>query len=487
MQPITTRQELVSALKDVAELEQQFMCMYLYAAFSLKKNPDASCNAGQIEAVRRWTSRIYMIARQEMEHLALVNGMLGAIGAPPHFTRQNIPVQSPHFLAKVLTRASMRNEDAGARVKCDLPFLLEPFDLLSARRYACMESAELKHLPPDQKKRVLDWCFTNDSGGCPCVLPSRGTPLLLHRSYSAPPSNKNDPGDVQVGTIEEAYHRLREGFETIAATDPTLFVMPSDERQVSVLSEYNIFIFPITGLESVRNAIDLITEQGEGLGAPPGFDSHFLNFLETAEEYQALLGVSKCGDVSLSGFQACRPVPSNPDGREIQDAYTRRVFDLFNYCYATLLYTLTGLYGWYQMAETKYPYFSTALREIAFAQMMTMMLRSLAEVLVQLPLGTKPGLVAAPNFFINPEEDHRLTLPDTPHWQSAPRNSFYQDINFYLDRLENIDSTLKGIAADAPAHLKTDLEYMSQNVYRTAGNLRRDYQKGVYKKFVTTS
>ena len=87
---IENREQLIETLNKVAELEHKFMCIYLYAAFSLKKNPDESCDAAKLEAVRRWTSTIYMIARQEMEHLSLVNSMLAAIGAPPYFAHTNI-------------------------------------------------------------------------------------------------------------------------------------------------------------------------------------------------------------------------------------------------------------------------------------------------------------------------------------------------------------------------------------------------------------
>lgn len=480
--PITTRAELVAALRDVAELEQQFMCMYLYSAFSLKKDPDEACNAAQLEAVRRWTSRIYMIARQEMEHLALVNGMLAAIGAPPHLTRQNVPSLSPHFQSKVLTRASLLHHASG-RDKCDLPFLFEPFDLLSARRFACMESAEVVHLTEEQREVVLNWCFKDTAGSCPCVLPQAGRNLALHRSHLAQLQGAND---VEVGTIEMAYEHLWEGFVNVAGSDPNLFVGSCDQRQVSVLNEYNIFIFPITDLTSVKNAIDLITQQGEGLGAPPGFESHFVNFVSIVQEYQGLLGVAGCNEAPKTAFQPCRAVPGSPTGSEIEDEYTRRVFDLFNYSYVTLLHVLTGLYGWYRPNETSYPYFSTALREISFAPLMTMLIRSLGEVLVQLPLRAGDARRAGPNFHIPPADDQQLIIPDTADWQHGVAAQDYLNIDFYLKRLEEVDTRLKALAQEAPAHVKKEMDYIAENVYRTAGNLRQDYQSGVYKKFRTT-
>ncbi|HEX2047287.1 MAG TPA: ferritin-like domain-containing protein, partial [Acidimicrobiales bacterium] len=108
MSQIQDRAQLVRALHDAAEIEQQLMCSYLYAAFSMKKDPDDGCTPAQLEYVRRWASVLYMVARQEMEHLSLVNGMLTAIGEPPFFSRQNIGpagLLSPYFSAPVLAAA----------------------------------------------------------------------------------------------------------------------------------------------------------------------------------------------------------------------------------------------------------------------------------------------------------------------------------------------------------------------------------------------
>ncbi|HWU87240.1 MAG TPA: ferritin-like domain-containing protein, partial [Kofleriaceae bacterium] len=78
--PITTKDQLERYLKEAAILEHQFMAQYLYAAFSLKKDPDERCSDAQFEYVRRWASTIYRVARQEMEHLSIVNSILTAIG-----------------------------------------------------------------------------------------------------------------------------------------------------------------------------------------------------------------------------------------------------------------------------------------------------------------------------------------------------------------------------------------------------------------------
>ena len=92
--PPRDKATLAAYLTEAAMLEHQFMCQYLYAAFSLKKQPDATCSPAQLEVVRRWASHVYMIARQEMEHLSIANSLLTAIGSPPWFGHDNFPSQS---------------------------------------------------------------------------------------------------------------------------------------------------------------------------------------------------------------------------------------------------------------------------------------------------------------------------------------------------------------------------------------------------------
>src|SRR5690349_1894189 len=131
---IQTRADLISALAEAAELEQGLMIQYLFAAFTLKKagepaSPYASpLTPAQYERVRRWQATIQKIARQEMEHLALVNNLLLATGAAPHFWRPNFPVKHQYD-------------------PFTLPFMLERFDVASLERFICFERPE--HWSPD--------------------------------------------------------------------------------------------------------------------------------------------------------------------------------------------------------------------------------------------------------------------------------------------------------------------------------------------------
>lgn len=539
---IENREQLIKTLNKVAELEHQFMCMYLYAAFSLKKNPDKDCDAAKLEAVRRWISKIYMIARQEMEHLSLVNSMLAAIGAPPYFARTNIyidnldepeedtrkenkkvsvkkspvssaPQSQPSSGKSQSTPdtsiASTSDEIPIARYKAksekkkepyEFPFIFEPFDLKSARRYVCMESPKLFHLlnlPKELQEDVEKWCFKDQDQ-------NQDNKCTHCWSGNLPQGTGEEAG---IGTIEKLYQNLREGFKTVAEQfenkGESLFVSSQNRHQVEILSEYDVYIFPVTDLTSALNAIDLITKQGEGLvNASPDFNSHFQNFYNIAKEYEKLTA----GD-DQNTF-AILPVPRNPKQEDIKNKLTREIFDLFNYSYVTLLYVLTGLYWRYKPAseEKNYPHLSAALREIAFAPTMTMLVRSLGEVLVQLPLDKDLNQVAAPNFFISDEEKKQLEI-----YAFEDKNKLeecYTNIEFYLKRFEEIEKKLKSdnneqgiidvlkneqcvkktlacLEEQKLEAIQKQLEYIYQNVYRLTGNLRKVYQTGVYSKFKT--
>src|SRR5450631_4838539 len=67
-----SREQLVHALYEAAELEHNLMCTYLYAAFSLKRGEGEGLNAAEASAVERWRSSIIQVAVGEMGHLAAV-------------------------------------------------------------------------------------------------------------------------------------------------------------------------------------------------------------------------------------------------------------------------------------------------------------------------------------------------------------------------------------------------------------------------------
>jgi hypothetical protein len=51
---LESRVQLFSALSEAAELEHNLLCLYLYAASSLKRTQAEGVTAGQLEAIARW-------------------------------------------------------------------------------------------------------------------------------------------------------------------------------------------------------------------------------------------------------------------------------------------------------------------------------------------------------------------------------------------------------------------------------------------------
>ncbi len=64
-----SREILLYALYEAAELEHNLMCTYLYAAFSLKSGVADGMLAEEAETVARWRREIISVAIDEMSHL----------------------------------------------------------------------------------------------------------------------------------------------------------------------------------------------------------------------------------------------------------------------------------------------------------------------------------------------------------------------------------------------------------------------------------
>ena len=452
---IADRNDLRDALKDAAELEHQLMLQYLYTGFSLKRGPDATCSPAQYEMVRRWSSTLFMIARQEMEHLSLANGMLAAIGAPVHFARPNIVKQgllSPYLASETLAGAL----GAEAPAPISLPYAYDRFDVDTVGRFVCGESP-----PWDEFRDGAEpppWCFTRgpqDAGAQP-------PPLRLDPWLPA-----EEPG-VAAGTVQKLYEAIRQAFVEL----PDLFVKAPPEVVIPV--EYNVFVFPVTDQRSALGAIDVILEQGEGLHDPWNPDTHFRRFREIRQEL--------CDEQERhKNFDPAYLLLRNPQRSEIKNAFTCQVFDVANQAYATLLLILAGLYQRaVPPAAEAYPFFSSALRENAFAPAMTMIIRALNEVLVLLPIhaGVDHGWRTASNFFIGPDDLDLLC---------DPKRKWLGDIDFLHGRWEEMTVAI-GAAAQtatsaAPA-VARDLRYVYESARRAGTNLRNTNEFGLYSKYI---
>lgn len=492
---------LVSRLRTAAELEHQYMCQYLYAAFSLKRRivagqpDDPTCSPAQLEMVRRWLSSLYMIARQEMEHLALVNNLLRGLGAPPFFARANIrePVApladlrlgaaSSETAAEPLGQtADLRAAVPSAAVRsCDalqpIPqrYALSPFTLATAERFTCMESPDCRTLVSNDPQAFPDWCF---GPGDDADLPP------LAQTSAA-------------GSVEALYDEIR---RLVLALPAEAFVGTGDQ-QVDIIQQYDVYVLPVTDRASALQAVNLITNQGEGNLVSSGYRSHYRRYYDIREEYLAEL--LACGggtgadavrgaDPFTLDFQPAVPLREDPHPEDIANSYTRAVFELFDFAYGTLLTMLTGLYATPNQSPTSCPYFAPALGQESFAPFMTMIVRSLAEVLVQLEAGEPgQGLRVGPGYYI--DQDLQADLRDPLQAPGGALKPRFGEIDQVLARTRAFDQGLGSLLDEGgpppviePAlapWVGERLAYLRDSARRITVNLRRIYQQGIYANF----
>jgi hypothetical protein len=191
--------------------------------------------------------------------------------------------------------------------------------------------------------------------------------------------------------------------------------------------------------------IGQIIEEGEG--APDkSTTSHFTRFL-------TVLGELKAERERDPGFDPARPVTAHPDAHDIKDPRTRRVSQLFDEAYGTLLLLLMRFFAHSDESSADL----TGLQRAAFFPMMTTVIRPLAEVLTLLPTGSgPPGSTAGPAFRL----ERSITL--NPQRQSAWL--------IIQGELDDLAATAESLAGDHgyPAEARTRLNLMHENLARIA-------------------
>ena len=81
---IDTREEIIGALHQAAEIEHGLMIQYLFPALSLKKRGDEGITPRQLVLTRSWEAVILGVAVEEMGHLGTVCNLLTAVGDGPN-------------------------------------------------------------------------------------------------------------------------------------------------------------------------------------------------------------------------------------------------------------------------------------------------------------------------------------------------------------------------------------------------------------------
>ncbi|WP_149184819.1 ferritin-like domain-containing protein [Streptomyces sp. TRM49041] len=379
---IGTRGELVGVLRDAAAIELAVMLQYLYAAYSVPTH-----GAG-LEYVRRgvWTpeqlrlacgdggetldegirSMLLNIAREEMIHFLLVNNILTAVGEPFHVPRIDFGT-------------------VNQELSVPLDFSLERLGLGSVERFTLIER------PDDLVGEVR-----------------RGD------TAAAAPAPYDDRHPY--ASLSELYADIREGLQRV----PDLFMVEKGRGggehhlflRESLNRQHPDYQLEVDDLSSALFAIDVITEQGEGgvLGPRTAERSHYASFLRISD---LLCGAPATG--TRPGGERWNPAypvvrnptlgHGNPAMETVTDPDARSVMELFNRSYFMTLQLMAQHFG-------ERPDESLRRSDLmnAAIDMMTGLMRPLAELLVTLPSGRR-GMTAGPSFELT-EQPAPVSRPD---------------------------------------------------------------------------
>jgi Ferritin-like len=361
-----------------------------------------------LQMAQRWEAVLMLIARQEMEHLAIVCNLLNAIGGDLNFDRPNFP-------------------QPAKRYPLHIPFRLDPFGVPALRRFVWFEKPE--ELIPT---------FSRD-GYCPDYPPPAANNLL--ESMNVP--------ETQYGSVQELYSKIAKAFQNL---DSTQVFRGNTDRQVDGSQfAYRITVEPVTNREQAAAAIGLIIEQGEGIGLTPldPNGSHFQMFVRILREFED-------AKRAIPGFNPTLNVVENPvleqghgagRGTVVTHQPSRVGMELFNEAYNLMLVMLRS---WFQQFSFSQNYPRQAAQfYAAFFPLMTMVIRPLGEILTRMPAGVD-GKNAGPSF----ELPH--LLPD-------------QEINreWYLRKLNELETKCRDFGECAPDGFKDRVTFIFQNIHAT--------------------
>ncbi|HEY3699841.1 MAG TPA: ferritin-like domain-containing protein, partial [Spongiibacteraceae bacterium] len=261
MQAATHREQLVGMLCEAAEIEHCLMCTYLYAGLSLKQTADEDLTADELAAVRRWRLEIIRIATDEMLHLALVNNLLIALGARPHYRRFNFPISSHLFPA-------------------DIAVALLPFDESTLDHFVYLErplgttERDSEHLEKIAFPRI--------------AIADRL--MSFADDYS---------------TVGELYGAIEDSFaQMIQRTSEAAVFLGPICAQLTQKDFRLRGLCTVASMNDVRGAIELIRYQGEG-SATATSGSHYARFCAIRTEWRAL-------KAARPTFVPARTVARNP-------------------------------------------------------------------------------------------------------------------------------------------------------------------------------
>jgi CDGSH-type Zn-finger protein/uncharacterized Fe-S cluster protein YjdI len=384
----TSREKLMHALYEAAELEHNLMCTYLYAAFSLKDGVDEGLGEQEAEAVRRWRRAIIDVAIDEMGHLVAVWNITASLGGAPRFGRTNFPIEPGYLPAGIVVR-------------------LAPFSEPVLQHFIHLERPQ-GSLEPDG----------DDFAALECERTPR--PFRL------------TPSGFDYSTVGSFYQTLAGQLRTMVievGEDETFCGDPALQLSPSEVDIGGAKV--VTDLASAVEAVDAIIVEGEGAPTQRA-TSHFQRFLDIREEFRTLRAANP-------SFQPAHPSahnpvlrkPPRPEGRVwIDDPDAVAVVDLANATYGLTIRLLAASYAERAPSSIKSIYVDVAIGLMSA-------LSPLAEHAARLPAGTgNPGCNAGVSFTAL---RNTAALPAGP---SAHR--------FYVERLAELVAAAEALSAVSP-------------------------------------
>jgi ferritin-like protein len=362
---IDTREELIDALTEAAELEHGLLLQYLFAAYSMKKRLDEGLSPDAQEQVRTWEGIITGVAREEMAHLGSVCNLLSAIGGAPRFGRPNFPQPGGSYYPFDFRLMRLRDE--------------------TLYRFVCFELPQGEPPPPPPRQQGADAELLAIASPPPAVVPD---PLVFRY-------------------IGELYGQIRHAFATIPEGE--LFVGPRFAQDTDGWSN-RFKLRLVTDRASAQEAIDEIVEEGEG--SPENREgSHYDRFVDIRAALAA-----------QPGLLPSRPVVDDPRTRPHRDAPTGgtliereetvAVAEVANAVYITMLLLLLQYYGFGGESVQQRDAIRSALRHL-----MSAVFRPLAEELTAMPIASDADRgTAGPPFELYsdvrlaPRLDNRFTI-----------------------------------------------------------------------------
>ena len=439
---ISNRRELIEYLHAAARMEHSLCLQYLYAIFSLRRTindfpPEQRGPEAYIIMQRnqRWAAQMMQVARQEMDHLGIVQNLLAAIGEPPSFWRPNFP-QPPSTS----------------------PLCIKFW---------------LQRLEEDTLRRFVDFEM----------------PAYIVERLERP---RHRPTECPQESIQSFYDEIRAAFSSL----PVCELFDGDNRREvqsvgpapDIAFEGGVTVLAVTNRAQASAAIDLITQQGEGIGdTPQSPDSHYSLFVGVLDEYRATREQFQIDPALPVVTNPAVQAPGSPDVTRVTYPQAVEAIELFNDAYFLTLVmlerffdTFRGYWGLFQQIEafetehdlrTKQQ--NSALLEAVFFPLMTMVIRPLGEVIQRLPAFENAAVEfdcarAGPSFEL---AGYEVSLTGD--------FAFYQDL---FDKLVRGSRRLAKHLREDPPPLRPDtwkhVRYLHQNLYRMRLNFDRVWHFG---------